>query len=125
VAVTSTISCITVEMNIVHNIAGNGIPLHCNICPKKPDFSDTSHLLTHIASKQHLSNYYKLKVSISVNPVARRDVDDYDRWYQQWNLDELMRDRMSQKEKRGRGGGGRRAPAGQLSLHTYIGQDND
>lgn len=96
--------------------AASGIPLHCNICPKKPDFSDTSHLLTHIASKQHLSNYFKLKVR--ADPAAQRDVDEYDRWYQDWNLDDLMRERMSHKEKRGRGGGGgsRRASAGSCTL---------
>jgi hypothetical protein len=97
----------------MQNTTSNGIPLHCNICPKKPDFSDTSHLLTHIASKQHLSNYYKKKISLDA--VARRDIDDYDEWYSQYNLDELMRERMSQKEKKGGrgGGGGRRGSAGQ------------
>ena len=93
----------------------SGIPLHCNICPKKPNFSDTSHLLTHVASKQHLSNYFKLRVRLATDPVAQRDVDDYDRWYQDWNLDDLMRERMNQKERRnkgGNGGGSRRASAG-------------
>jgi hypothetical protein len=95
--------------------ASSGIPLHCNICPKKPNFSDTSHLLTHVASKQHLSNYFKLRVRIASDPAAQRDVDNYDRWYNDWNLDDLMRERMNTKERRnkgGNGGGSRRAPAG-------------
>ena len=95
--------------------SSTGIPLHCNICPKKPNFSDTSHLLTHVASKQHLSNYFKLRVRVATDPAAQRDVDDYDRWYQDWNLDDLMRERMNQKERRNKGGnagGSRRASAG-------------
>jgi hypothetical protein len=93
-----------------------GLPLHCNICPRKPNFSDTSHLLTHVASKQHLSNYFKLKVRVVTDPAAQRDVEAYDRWYQDWNLEEMMRERMATKERRrgGNGGGGRRAPAGSL-----------
>lgn len=102
--------------------ANTGIPLHCNICPKKPFFSDTSHLLTHIASKQHLSNYFKLKVRVSTDPVAHRDVKDYDRWYEEWNLDDLMRERMSQKERRNRGfaGSGRRTNGGAFTLQFAL-----
>lgn len=105
--------------NMAQHVAtsNTGIPLHCNICPKKPNFSDTSHLLTHVASKQHLSNYFKLRVRVATDPSAQRDVDDYDRWYQDWNLDDLMRERMHQKERRskgGNGGGGRRASTGSL-----------
>ena len=77
-----------------------GIPLHCNVCPRKPDFSDVSHLLTHIASKGHLSNYYKLKVKASSDRMARATTDEYDQWYADWNLQDLMGERMQQKEKR-------------------------
>ena len=81
-------------------MAANGIPLHCNICPKKPDFSDVSHLLTHIASKGHLSNYYKVKVRSSHDEPSRRLIEAYDRWYSEWGVEELMSERMSQKDKR-------------------------
>ncbi|KAF2108990.1 hypothetical protein BDV96DRAFT_503620 [Lophiotrema nucula] len=81
-------------------MAANGIPLHCNICPKKPTFSDVSHLLTHIASKGHLSNYYKVKVRSGTEDACRRLIESYDRWYAQWNVEELMSDRMNQKDKR-------------------------
>jgi hypothetical protein len=77
-----------------------GIPLHCNICPKRPNFSDVSHLLTHIASKGHLSNYYKVKVRSSHEDASRRIIDAYDRWYAEWAVEELMSDRMNQKDKR-------------------------
>ena len=82
------------------------IPLHCNICPKKPDFSDVSHLLTHIASKGHLSNYYKAKVKGSTDPASKQVVDAYDEWYEYWNVQDLMRERMSQKEKKKSGSNG-------------------
>ncbi|KAF1984598.1 hypothetical protein K402DRAFT_405958 [Aulographum hederae CBS 113979] len=78
----------------------SAIPLHCNICPKKPDFSDVSHLLTHIASKGHLSHYYKIKVRSSTEEDSRRLVDAYDQWYADWNVEDLMSERMSLKEKR-------------------------
>ncbi|TKA25862.1 hypothetical protein B0A50_05617 [Salinomyces thailandicus] len=93
------------------------IPLACNICAKRPDFSDVSHLLTHISSKGHLSSYYKLKVKASADPACRKVIEDYDDWYAEWNLDTLMRERMDQKEKRsGRGGAtaaSRKGSAGQ------------
>jgi len=76
------------------------IPLHCNICPKKPNFSDVSHLLTHVASKGHLSNYYKARVRSSSEDDSRSLVDAYDQWYAEWNVETLMSERMNQKEKR-------------------------
>ncbi|KAH6612679.1 hypothetical protein C7974DRAFT_323081 [Boeremia exigua] len=81
-------------------MASNNIPLLCNICPKKPSFSDVSHLLTHISSKGHLSHYYKVKVRSTHEDASRHIIDAYDRWYADWNVEELMSDRMSQKDKR-------------------------
>ncbi|KAH8731376.1 hypothetical protein GQ44DRAFT_642427 [Phaeosphaeriaceae sp. PMI808] len=81
-------------------MASSNIPLHCNICPKRPNFSDVSHLLTHIASKGHLSNYYKVKVRSSHEETSRRIIDTYDRWYSEWGVEELMSERMNQKDKR-------------------------
>lgn len=78
----------------------SSIPLHCNICPKKPSFSDVSHLLTHIASKGHLSNYYKIKVRSSHEDDSRSVIEAYDQWYTEWNVEMLMSERMSQKDKR-------------------------
>jgi hypothetical protein len=76
------------------------IPLRCNICPKRPKFSDVSHLLTHIASKGHLSNYYKVKVRASGDPVSRSLIEEYDQWYAEWNVEDLMSERMSLKDKK-------------------------
>jgi hypothetical protein len=76
------------------------IPLHCNICPKKPKFSDVSHLLTHIASKGHLSHYYKIKVRSGTDPAARQLIETYDQWYAEWCVEDLMSDRMNLKDKK-------------------------
>jgi len=81
-------------------MATTSIPLHCNICPKKPNFSDVSHLLTHIASKGHLSHYYKIKVRSGTEDSSRRIIETYDRWYTEWNVEDLMSERMNQREKR-------------------------
>ncbi|KAF2757232.1 hypothetical protein EJ05DRAFT_59524 [Pseudovirgaria hyperparasitica] len=76
------------------------IPLHCNICPKKPNFSDVSHLLTHIASKGHLSHYYKVKVRSTHEEPSRRLIESYDRWYIDWRVEDLMSERMNMKDKK-------------------------
>ena len=78
----------------------SSIPLLCNICPRKPKFSDVSHLLTHIASKGHLSHYYKLKVRSNTERTARELVDAYDRWYREWSVERLMAERMRLKDKK-------------------------
>ena len=76
------------------------IPLHCNICPKRPKFSDTSHLLTHIASKGHLSCYYRVKVKATSDPQCAADLLQFDQWYAQWRVDDLMSERMTLKDKK-------------------------
>ena len=81
-------------------MAATTIPLSCNICPKKPTFSDVSHLLTHIASKGHLSHYYKIKVRAGSDRDARRVIDSYDQWYTEWDVEHLMSERMSLKDKK-------------------------
>ncbi|TKA60704.1 hypothetical protein B0A49_09015 [Cryomyces minteri] len=81
-------------------MASTNIPLHCNICPKKPDFSDVSHLLTHIASKGHLSHYYKVKVRAGSEDYSRQLIEAYDRWYAEWKMEDLMSQRMNLKERK-------------------------
>ncbi|KAF1815398.1 hypothetical protein P152DRAFT_184082 [Eremomyces bilateralis CBS 781.70] len=76
------------------------IPLICSICPKRPRFSDVSHLLTHIASKGHLSHHYKVKVRASTEEDSRRLLEAYDHWYEKWRVQDLMSERMSLKDKR-------------------------
>ncbi|PWY77229.1 hypothetical protein BO94DRAFT_604402 [Aspergillus sclerotioniger CBS 115572] len=74
--------------------------LLCNICPKRPTFSDVSHLLTHISSKAHLSHYFKLQVRSHQEQQAVTLLREYDRWYKANNLAKLLSDRMSSKEAR-------------------------
>ncbi|KAK7632387.1 hypothetical protein IWX47DRAFT_786577 [Phyllosticta citricarpa] len=78
----------------------SGIPLHCSICPKRPNFSDVSHLLTHVASKGHLSHYYKIKVKAASEAECQRQIEAYDRWYAEWGVEDLMSERMNLKEKK-------------------------
>lgn len=80
----------------------SSIPLHCNICAKKPTFSDVSHLLTHIASKGHLSTYYKLKVRAGSEDASRRLIESYDGWYAMWRIEDLMSERMNVKDQKRR-----------------------
>ncbi|GAB7345288.1 hypothetical protein MBLNU457_3648t3 [Dothideomycetes sp. NU457] len=78
------------------------VPLQCNICAKRPKFSDVSHLLTHIASKGHLSTYYKIKVKAGQDDTAKKLIEDYDTWYATWNIENLMSERMSLKDQKPR-----------------------
>jgi hypothetical protein len=102
--------------------AANNIPLHCSICPRKPDFSDVSHLLTHVGSKGHLSNYFKMRVRASTDAACKKVVDDYDEWYEAWNVQDLIGERLRQKERKkglvnGVGGSAaRRSSAGQSTI---------
>ncbi|KAK2788006.1 hypothetical protein FQN52_007012 [Onygenales sp. PD_12] len=72
--------------------------LKCSICPKKPNFSDVSHLLTHVSSKGHLSHYFKLQVKSHQEPAAGQLLAAYDQWYNEHNLAGLLSDRMLTKE---------------------------
>ena len=80
----------------------DSIPLKCNICAKKPTFSDVSHLLTHIASKGHLSTYYKIKVRAGQEEDSRQLIEGYDTWYATWNIEYLMSERMNLKDQKKR-----------------------
>jgi hypothetical protein len=72
--------------------------LNCNICPKQPTFSDTSHLLTHLGSKGHLSNLHRLQVRSYQEISASHQLTAYNQWYQQHDLGCLLSERMLQKE---------------------------
>ncbi|KAL2860674.1 uncharacterized protein BJX67DRAFT_386418 [Aspergillus lucknowensis] len=90
--------------------------LLCNICPKQPKFSDVSHLLTHIASKAHLSHYFKLQVRSHQEPQAEVLLDDYNHWYKTNNLAKLLSDRMSSKDSR------RKKSQGKYAVLDNVGQ---
>lgn len=76
------------------------IPLLCNICPKRPQFSDISHLLTHVGSKGHLSHYFKAQVRSRQEPAVRQQLDTYDRWYAKYQIEKLLSQRMVLKESK-------------------------
>ncbi|KAB5579966.1 hypothetical protein GE09DRAFT_421104 [Coniochaeta sp. 2T2.1] len=76
------------------------IPLHCLLCPKKPTFSDVSHLLTHISSKSHLSNRFKAEIRSGKERDARETLRQFDHWYDRYNIQELLADRMDAKDKK-------------------------
>ncbi|KAJ5096951.1 hypothetical protein N7456_007672 [Penicillium angulare] len=74
--------------------------LQCIICPGQPRFSDASHLLTHVASKSHLSHYFKLQVRSHQETEAIELLEQYDEWYNSNNLAQLLSDRMTSKDDR-------------------------
>ena len=76
------------------------IPLHCNICPKLPKFSDLSHLLTHVASKGHLSHYFKAQVRSASEPSVRKELDTFDAWYDRYRIGKLMCQRLKSKDNK-------------------------
>ncbi|KAK4672854.1 hypothetical protein QC763_106680 [Podospora pseudopauciseta] len=78
--------------------AANVIPLQCLICPKKPTFSDLSHLLTHIASKSHLSQ--KFKVGLRPDPESKADTAAYLDWEARYGINDLLAERLASKEKK-------------------------
>ena len=78
----------------------SSIPLHCNICPKHPKFSDLSHLLTHVASKGHLSHYFKAQVRSASEPSVRKELEIYDKWYDRHRISKLMCQRMITKDNK-------------------------
>ncbi|MCJ1415048.1 hypothetical protein MMC32_001378 [Xylographa parallela] len=75
--------------------------LHCTICPKRPDFSDLSHLLTHVGSKGHLSHYFKAQVRSRQEQAVREQLLIYDQWYQRNQIEKLLSQRMVLKESKG------------------------
>lgn len=76
------------------------IPLHCSICPKRPDFSDISHLLTHVGSKGHLAHYFKAQVRSREDGAVHRQLEAYDDWYEQHGIEKLLSKRMVLKDSK-------------------------
>lgn len=73
--------------------------LRCSICPpRQSEFSDISHLLTHVSSKGHLANLHKLQVRSHQELVAAVQVANYNQWYQEHGLGQLLSERMLTKE---------------------------
>lgn len=81
-------------------LANTLIPLLCDLCPKKPRFSDVSHLLTHISSKSHLSNRFKLQIRSQTEPEAKRLLVEFDSWYANNGLEDLLSERLAAKDQK-------------------------
>lgn len=74
------------------------IPLHCNICPKEPDFSDISHLLTHVNSKAHLAHHNNTELRAALNdPTAKAKKDAHQQWYERNQIQKLLSERLAAK----------------------------
>ncbi|KAL8767273.1 MAG: hypothetical protein Q9209_006199 [Squamulea sp. 1 TL-2023] len=78
----------------------NSVPLHCHICPKRPDFSDISHLLTHIGSKGHLAHIHKAQVRSNQDASIRQQLEIYERWYTEHQIEKLLSQRMVLKDSK-------------------------
>ncbi|KUL87735.1 hypothetical protein ZTR_05809 [Talaromyces verruculosus] len=76
--------------------------LTCSICNKKPQFSDVSHLLTHISSKAHLASHFKLQVQSKHSSQALEHLTQYDQWYKENDIARLLSDRMASSAKANR-----------------------
>ena len=76
------------------------IPLKCILCPRKPNFSDVSHLLTHISSKSHLAHRFKLELRAHSERDAQSILDQFEDWYQRYGIRALLAERMLSKEQK-------------------------
>lgn len=76
------------------------IPLLCKVCPKKPHFSDISHLLTHVDSKSHLKYYSNAKIRGRQDQSIRQQFDEYNQWYEENGIEKLLSQRILQKDSR-------------------------
>lgn len=87
----------------------NNVPLLCSLCPNNPRFSDISHLLTHISSKSHLSHRFKLQIRCQAEPSARQQLDDFETWYAEHGIGDMLSERLTAKEQKTTAKGARNA----------------
>lgn len=80
------------------NPVAKQIPLLCSVCPETPNFSDVSHLLTHIASKGHLHHETQTKLKAHQDLVSSIALQQYEQWYRENNIERLLVDRMKAKQ---------------------------
>ncbi|KAL2167525.1 hypothetical protein VTG60DRAFT_1148 [Thermothelomyces hinnuleus] len=98
-------------MDLVVAAEPASIPLRCTLCPKKPNFSDLSHLLTHISSKSHLAHRFKAELKARDDRAALEAVRQYDLWCDRYGINGLLAERMAAKEQRKTGRRGRNSNA--------------
>ncbi|KAJ2897876.1 hypothetical protein MKZ38_004335 [Zalerion maritima] len=76
------------------------IPLFCHVCPSKPQFSDLSHLLTHLSSKSHLAQKHQTKLESFTDPEARDTLNIFKAWKKEHKIDILLAERYAEKKKK-------------------------
>ncbi len=76
------------------------IPLECVLCPKKPKFSDVSHLLTHISSKSHLHHKFNSEFQAKSDPSIRDKLRKYEQWYIENGVESLLHERLKAKDQK-------------------------
>ncbi|KAK3300834.1 uncharacterized protein B0H64DRAFT_24680 [Chaetomium fimeti] len=101
------------------------IPLRCTLCPKKPGFSDLSHLLTHISSKSHLAHRFKAELKARDDRVALDEVRQYDNWCEQYGINALLAERMAAKEQKKTGRRGRQSNSASNKSDAAASLDQD
>lgn len=75
------------------------VQLECALCPKRPTFSDSSHLLTHVSSKAHLHQKFSMEFKAKSDVAAREKLELYEKWYKRNEIERLLSERMSSKAK--------------------------
>src|SRR4051812_34095195 len=98
-------------MDLVMKSDPASIPLRCTLCPKRPNFSDVSHLLTHISSKSHLSHRFKAELRSHSEREAQDAICQYDDWYERHGIRGLLAERMAAKDQKKTGKRGRSSNA--------------
>ncbi|OQD86559.1 hypothetical protein PENANT_c007G07965 [Penicillium antarcticum] len=74
--------------------------LQCIVCPGQPRFCDSSHLLTHVGSKAHLSHSFKLTVRSHDEHEAAELLGEYELWSKANDIPRQLAERMSNKQAR-------------------------
>ncbi|KAL8341517.1 hypothetical protein RB598_003444 [Gaeumannomyces tritici] len=83
------------------SVGEDSIPLYCALCPERRNFSDLSHLLTHISSKSHLSRKFDTELRAQGDDgVSAASLADYERWYAKHRIGEHLQRRMETKQRR-------------------------
>ncbi|KAK1998650.1 hypothetical protein LX36DRAFT_575893 [Colletotrichum falcatum] len=79
------------------------IPLLCVVCPANPNFSDVSHLLTHLNSKGHLQTFNDVRIRAITDLSAAHAISTYERWYNEHGLEAMLAERLKVKDERSKG----------------------
>lgn len=72
------------------------IDLHCYACSPTPSFTNTSHLLTHLASKTHLRTLFELELCATHcgDEECARALERFHNWYYQEKVGDHLVDRF-------------------------------